>query len=167
MVREIKSWTQEAPWVDLGWRAVSPEAHSLVSHCLEKLIFPNLPLQQKGPASLVGLKLAVEGLLGGLTALEGVNWGRRPIGVVSFKQEPVSHRQFHKVLTGLEKAGLIERKGGRYDRSEPGASGLDARVRLTETGRKLAEAHGITEGSTQHFWIQTRSESEGRGGGEA
>jgi len=151
MAKETMSWRSEAPWVDLGWRAVSPEAHALVAYCFETLVSPSLPERQKGAASLLGIKTALEGLLGGLISLRGANWGRRPLGVVSFTKEPVSHTQFKKVFARLEEAGLIERMGGRYDGSGAAPQGLDTRVRLSETGRTLVEAHGITDGSTHHF----------------
>lgn len=139
------------PRLDLGKRAVSPEAKALVAYCMDELILPSLTGQQKRPSSLPKIALATEGLLGGLIALKGAQWARRPLSDSSFTQEPVSRNQFVKALDALTTAGLIERSGGSYDRQGPVARGLDTRLRLTEAGRELVASYGLSGDLETHF----------------
>ena len=137
------------PRLTLGRRAVSPEAKALVVHCLERIVLPSLIGQQKRPSSITAITAATEGLLGGLLALTGEQWARRPMSHGSFTAEPgISSGQFRKALAALEGAELIERSGGGYDRSGPVARGIETRLRLTETGRQLAASFGAEAG---HF----------------
>ena len=139
------------PRLSLRWRAVSPEAKALVSHCLNTVILPSLTAQQKRPSSVPAIERATEGLLGGLLVLEVAQWARRPLSASSFTEEPVSRNQFVKVLRALEAAGLIERRGGGYDRSGPVARGVETRLRLSETGRELDATHRISGSPERHF----------------
>lgn len=116
------------PRLNLGRRAVSPEAKALVAHCLTELVLPSLTEQQKRPSSLPKIEAAMEGLLGGLLALRDGRWARRPLSDSSFRDEPgISRDQFLKVLRALEAAGLIERRGGGYDRTHPAGPALSIR----------------------------------------
>lgn len=137
------------PRLDLGRRAVSSEAQALVTYCLDELILPSLTGQQKRPSSRPKIAMATEGLLGGLIALRGSQWARRPLSDSSFSSEPgISLNQFVKVLGALEGAGLIERSGGSYDRRGPVARGMETRLRLTDAGRELFGSYGV---QADHF----------------
>lgn len=140
------------PTLRLDGRAVSPEAGALVSHCLTAIVLPSLPPQR--PTSVVGIERALEATLAGLIAATGADWGdgwaMRPLSNGSFTGEPVSRVHFGKVLDALHRAGVVEIAPGFQDR----ASGrtVATRVRLSETGRKLAVDFGVTAGDVRsHF----------------
>lgn len=146
--RPSRAGSYAPPRLSLEKRAVSPEAKAIVAHCLDVVILPTLTGQQKRPSSLPAIHRATEGLLGGLIALRGAQWARRPLSDSSFTQEPgISRNQFVKALRALETAGLIERSGGGYDRSGPVARGTETRLRLTEAGWELVSDFGVEGGS--------------------
>jgi hypothetical protein len=134
------------PRLVLGSRAVTEEAKALVAHCLDTIVLPSLTDQQKRPTSLPKIARATEGLLGGLLALDGAQWARRPLSNASFTSEPgISLGQFLKALEALEGAGLVERSGGSFNRQGPVATGIETRLRLTDTGRELVASYGVQE----------------------
>jgi hypothetical protein len=139
------------PRLELGRRAVSPAAQALVAYCMDVLILPSLTGQQKRPSSVPKIAVATEGLLGGLIALRGAQWARRPLSDSSFTEEPVSRDQFVKAMDALETAGLIDRSGGSYDRTGPVARGMDTRLRLTKAGRQLVASYGLSGDPETHF----------------
>jgi hypothetical protein len=135
-----------SPRLQLGRRAVSPEAKALVAHCLTSIILPSLTAQRKRRSSLPGIERATEGLLGGLVALRDAQWARRPMSESSFIGGPgISRGQFVKVLNALESAGLIEREGVQFHRENPLPSGRETRLRLTEAGKALARGHRVAQ----------------------
>jgi hypothetical protein len=140
------------PVLRLDGVAVSREACSLVSHCLQDVILPYLPPQR--PSSLAGIERALGATLAGLIQSTGADWGdgwlRRPLSNGSFTGEPVSRVQFGKVLDGLDRAGLLEIAPGFMDRVANRAAAT--RIRLAETGRKLAADYGMTGSNVgSHF----------------
>lgn len=145
------------PVLRLGWKAVSPEAKALVSHCLEVLILPSLPSQR--PSSVAGIKRAAEGTLGGLVEATGLQWGdgwlRRPLSNNAFTDEPVSRVQFRKVLDALSTSGLVEIAQGFLDRQSSRA--VSTRLRLSEAGRNLVVEYGVTIGNSGSHFARTDS----------
>lgn len=148
------------PVLRLDGRAMSPEAAALVSHCLECIVLPSLPPQQRRPSSVPQIRQALGGMLAGLIAAagrdHGAGWLRRPLSNGSFTGEPVGRAQFRKALDAMHRAGLLDLTAGFLDRTAgPHGRGADTRIRLSEAGRKLAADYGVTLGSKGlHFAAQ-------------
>ena len=145
------------PHPSLGGHAVSPGAKALVSHCIKGLVVPSLRAQQKRPFSLPAIERATEGLLAGLIAAQlrtGDGWTSRPMSAASFASElGVRPDQFRRVCSALCAAGLIETAPDLPDQSEPLSRVSDTRLRLSEAGKDLAAAYGLTRGSEVHFLL--------------
>jgi hypothetical protein len=132
--------------LQLGRRAVSPEAKALVAHCLAGIVLPSLTAQQKRASSLPAIERATEGLLGGLVALRDAQWASRPMTETSFIGAPgISRGQFVKALNALEGAGLIEREKGHSHEGGSAPKASETRLRLTEAGKALARDHGVAQ----------------------
>lgn len=136
------------PLLRLSGKALSQEAKELVSHCLNEIVLPKFSVLSKPrPTSVERMQGAVEALLAGLL-IEGPEWGagwaRRPLSNDSFSGEPVGRVVFSKVLSAMTEAGLVD--------VATGAGTRETRLRLSETGRGLAESYGVTLGNTGlHF----------------
>jgi hypothetical protein len=141
------------PLLTFEARAVSPEAKALVSHCLNELILPSLPAQQRRRTTIPAIQKATVGTLASLIAATGVydGWTRRPMSTESFTGEGVSRAQFLKVSEPLTDAGLIEVAPGYLDNSGPVAWGAATRLRLSHGGKTLAESYGVLESWQGHF----------------
>ena len=130
-------------------RAISPAAKALVSYCLNELILPPLPAQQRRPTTIPAIKRAAEATLADLIAATGeqYEWRRRPMSIASFTGVGVSRGQFLKVFEALTSAGLID----AAPTCGLTANGFETLVRLSEAGRKLAARFGVLEPWQQHF----------------
>lgn len=140
--------------LSLGGRPATPEATALVAHCLNVIVLPFLPSQQRRPSSVPAIERAAAGTIGGLIASSGLGdgWARRPLASSSFTGEPgISRGQFLKVFRSLEANGLIETAPGFFDRSGPVTRGAETRVRLTGTGKALVASFGVKAGGEPHF----------------
>ena len=140
--------------LSLGGRPATPEATALVAHCLDTIVLPSLPPQQKRPSSVPAIERAAAGTIGGLVASSAVGdgWARRPLAASSFTGElGISRGQFLKVYRSLEANGLIETAPGYFDRSGPVTRGAETRVRLTGAGKALIASFGVKAGGEPHF----------------
>lgn len=145
------------PVLTLGRRAVSPEAKALVAHCLQEIVLPSLPAGKKRPTTIPAIQRALEGALGGLIEADG-RWLRRSMDRNSFRTEPgITVEQFSKVRGALVGAELVDYAPGFLDRSGMVASGVQARLRLTEVGRGLVASFGVSGPPEEHFSDQSEA----------
>jgi hypothetical protein len=141
--------------VALTRQPISPQAQALdAAACL--LIEANEGRKYKrGDAARERLTRAVSAFLGALLSVDREEWIRHSTDRSAFTGGPVSYRNFAAAWGGMEKAGLIERKGGHAHLTTAFGTPrvvqrYETRFRATPALWALANSHGV-DGARGHY----------------
>jgi hypothetical protein len=179
---------REASYAALNCRAVSDNAHSLVSALYEQMTLHESATGKRRNARVKkadSYKKAIEGFVGDLLLAQarekGGGWVYRSTRRDNFTGEAVSYRHFKRLLDSLVDSNLIKLKKGfqprtKFSDSDGGGSMASRswapRFRAKQSLLKLAEQHGVQPSeAVQHFIkdlpkdpLQVRARSMREGG---
>ena len=161
----VRDQLEAAPYLSLTARSRSLVSEAFIQSLLEAATSwerqSGCRAKGRGPKSIQSLRIALEGLCGGLllNGSVGAAWSYRPTDSKAFTGGAISYRTFSAALEAAKAAGWVEVKDGfRQFLAPKGGDGWSParnwapRFRLTPHFLSLAAPHGLyPENAADHF----------------
>jgi hypothetical protein len=154
----LGSALRAAKAVSLTRRAITPEAEALDAAVCELIEAKENRKYKRWVDRRGALLRAVSAFLGSLLSAHPKEWIRHSADRSAFTGGPVSYRHFAAAWSGMEKAGLIERKAGHTHLKTAFEvtwvhARYETRFRATSALRALANSHGVDK-ARGHYRVE-------------